>query len=86
MKIKWHEKTLYTVAMCMSIIKSSDKPKRVDMDYIKTCGIELQDQEEAACMHVFRPMQPPLWLIYMDSYSSSKSLKSSNLFTIAPIA
>ena len=30
------------------------------MDYIKTCGIELQDQEEAACMHIFRPMQPPL--------------------------
>ena len=36
-------------------------------------GSESQGQEEAACIHVIKPMRPLQWVIYMDG--SSKFLK-----------
>ena len=50
---------------------------------IKTSGSELQGQEEAAWVRIFRPMQPLQWVIYMDG--SSKILYSCNSTTIKAI-
>ena len=51
---------------------------------IKTSGSELQGQEEAAWVHIFRPMQPLQWVIYMDG--SSKFLKWCSSAAIIAIA
>ena len=51
---------------------------------IKMSGSESQGHEEAACMHVFRPTRPLLWVIYMDD--QSKFLKCCCSATITAIA
>ena len=50
---------------------------------IKMSGSESWGQEEAACMHVFRPMQPLQWVIYM--YHQSKFLKCCSSAAITAI-
>ena len=60
-----------------------------DIDNIRiwiseTSGSELRGQEEAACVHVFRPMRPLQWVIYIED--RSKFLKCCSSTTIMAIA
>ena len=50
---------------------------------IKMSGSESRGQEEAACMHVIRPMRPLQQVIYTDG--SSKFLKCCGLAAITAI-